>query len=224
MATYCSQCGKPLAQGANFCISCGASLVGKAAVKQEWTEKRAKVLGKHRAKRKSPLRTQVIVAIIAIAGIWSYFNLPKGGNPVIRTQPVVATPPKYATTVEHMFDIPSRVEKGKIIVPLDIVKGKKIVAFNYSAPKNITPLLAYMSSEGKIVTAISMCEPCNSKRFHIKGETLVCNACGSTWELDNLRAISGACGKYPPDAIPSVVVGNEVQIDEAIVARWQRRI
>lgn len=224
MERYCSQCGKPLIQGATYCGHCGGRVTEAPKTETNLQSKREKVMGKRRAKRKSPLRTQVIVAIIAIAGIWGYFNLPKGGNPVIRTQPVVATPPKYATTVEHMFDIPSRVEKGKIIVPLDIVKEKKIVAFNYSTPKSITPLLAYMSSEGKIVTAISMCEPCNSKRFHIKGETLVCNACGSTWELDNLRAISGACGRFPPDAIPSTVVGNEVQIDEAIVARWQRRI
>lgn len=86
------------------------------------------------------------------------------------------------------------------------------------------PLLAYLSEEGRIITAISMCEPCNSTAFHINGNELICNSCGTTWELDNLDAISGSCGKYPPDPIPSRVVGNQIQISELSVANWQRRI
>jgi hypothetical protein len=123
-----------------------------------------------------------------------------------------------------MFDIPSRVEEGKIIIPLDVVKERKFVAFNYTTPTNVVPLLAYVSGEGKIVTAVSMCEPCNSKRFHMKGDKLICNSCGTTWEVDNLEAVSGSCGKYPPDALPNIVVGDQIQIDAQTVATWQRRV
>ena len=224
MANFCSSCGKPVLQNARFCTSCGAAIEGVQPAEVNRQNKRDKVLGRQRPKRTNRLRTAIIIGIVLLLGGWLYANLPKHANPKIEAQPVVASNTTYSPRGQHMFDIPSEVQNGKIIIPVDVVKEKKFVAFNYVSPKNTVPLLAYISGEGKLVTAVSMCEPCNSKRFHIKGEELVCNACGSTWELDNLQAISGACGKYPPDAIPSVVVGNEVQIDEAIVARWQRRI
>lgn len=123
-----------------------------------------------------------------------------------------------------MFDVPSKVQNGKIIIPLDLLKERKFLAFNYTTERNNVPLLAYITGEGKILTAVSMCEPCNSTRFHIKGDKLVCNTCGSTWELNDLEAVSGSCGRYPPDALPNTIIGNDIQIDEQLVARWQRRI
>jgi hypothetical protein len=182
------------------------------------------VLAKHQQKKRSRFRTPVIAGCIILAGVWVYVNLPKAGNKTVNTQPVVAAGTKFPATDQQMVDIPSRVESGNIILPLDLVKEKKFVAFNYQMPNNTVPLLAYVSGEGKIVTAISMCEPCNSHRFHIKGDELICNSCGSKWKVDNLEAISGSCGKYPPDAIPNVVAGNEIQINAQLVANWQRRI
>ena len=117
-----------------------------------------------------------------------------------------------------------KVENGKIIIPLNDIKKEKFVSFTYNGNNGTVPLLAYISEEGKVITAISMCEPCNSTTFHIKSNELVCNSCGTTWEIDNLEAISGSCGKYPPDPIPSIVVGDEVQINEHSVTNWRRRI
>jgi hypothetical protein len=108
-------------------------------------------------------------------------------------------------------------------LPLDVVKEKKFVKFDYAGSNYSTPLLAYLTEDGKAVTAISLCEPCDSKDFHIIGNSLICNSCGTTWDLNNLDAISGSCSKYPPDPIPSKVVGNEIQIDEYAVTSWVRR-
>jgi len=137
---------------------------------------------------------------------------------------VVTSGIAYPESGQPMVDVQTTVANGKINVSFDAVTSKKFVAFSYFTKRRNVALLAYVSGEGKVVTAVSMCEPCNSRRFHIKGETLVCNACGSTWELDNLQSISGACGKYPPDVLPNTVVGQEVQIDESLVAGWQPRI
>ena len=224
MSNYCSQCGKPVIQGADFCTNCGASLTGKKPVRREWKDKLEKVLSGHQQEKRSRFRTPVIAGCIVLAGVWVFVNLPKAGNKIINAQPVVVAGTKFPATGQQMLDIPSRVENGRIILPLDLVKEKKFVAFNYQMPNSVVPLLAYVSGEGKIVTAISMCEPCNSHRFHIKGEELICNSCGSKWKVDNLEAISGSCGKYPPDAIPNAVVGNEVRIDAQLAATWQRRI
>lgn len=223
MANFCSQCGKQTLQGAEFCIHCGASLSGKKPVRKEWEDKREKVVGPTNPPGKSwTKRLVVAVAVIAVVGL-VYINMPDNGNPAVKAQPEVVDPAQYAPAGQQMFDTPSRVENGKIIVPLNLVKEKKFIAFTYRAPGAVVPLLAYVSSKGKIVTAVSMCEPCNSQRFHIGGEELICNACGTKWKIETLEPISGSCGKYPPDALPNVVEGNEIRIDERAVANWQRR-
>ena len=209
---------------ASFCTNCGASLTGKTAVKAQWQDKREKVLGKQQNGGKNRVKVLIWTAAIAFLGGWLYLNLPESGNPVIKASPVVTNAVYYAPTAQQMTNIPVKVENGKITISLELLKEKKFVRFMHGDASSGLPLLAYISSEGKIVTAVSMCEPCNSTDFHIKGDKLICNSCGSTWELNTLTAVSGSCGRYPPDAVPNTVAGNEIRIDEQIVARWQRRI
>lgn len=223
MANFCSRCGKPIEQNARFCTSCGAPLMRLSPAKANWQDKRERVLGKQQSGGKNRA-TVVLTGLVVIAiGGWVFLNLPSSGNPVLKALPVVATPAKYSQTAQQMGVVQASVDKGKIILPLDVVKEKRFVKFTYGDPVSGLPLLAYVSGEGKIVTAVSLCEPCNSTTFHIKGDKIICNTCGSTWELNTLEAVSGSCGKYPPDALPNTIVGNEIQIDERLVARWQRR-
>lgn len=241
MANFCSECGKALAQGVNFCTECGASITGKprpnaggqAPAKAQWQEKsrsdsfrgkRDMVLGKQHNGGKNRTKLFLWIVGIALLGAWVYSNLPESGNPIIKASPVVTNAMYYSSTPLQMTPVLVKVEDGKIIIPLDVLKEKKFIRFTYGDPAYGIPLLAYISSEGKIVTAVSVCEPCNSTAFHIRGDKIICNSCGSTWELNDLEAVSGSCGRYPPDAVPNTVVGNEIHIDEQIVARWQRRI
>ena len=99
-----------------------------------------------------------------------------------------------------------------------------MVRFEYEGNGVKIPLLSYVTRSGKVITAVSMCEPCRSTRFHIKGTTLVCNACGTEWNLETLKGIQGGCLNYPPDVIPSTLVQNQIQIDEKIVAQWKPRV
>ncbi len=224
MTHFCSQCGKSAAPNADFCTHCGNSFTGRRPARREWQDKREKVLRQHSPRRKRWVMPATIAALFVASFIWVYANLPEGGNPIVKAQPVVVEPVKYAPTAQEMFDIPSHVENGKILVSLDLVKERRFIAFNYESASAIVPMLVYVTTEGKVVTAVSMCEPCNSKRFHISGDELVCNSCGSTWKIKNLEAVAGGCSKYPPDAVPNIVVGNQIQIDEQLVAQWQRRI
>ena len=167
----------------------------------------------------------MIVGVVVALGLFTFVNsLPSRSNPIIEKQPVVSTAVQYPPSPTEMQPTLAKVENGSIIIPLDVVKAKKFVAFDYKSPRGVIPLLAYISNEGKVVTAISMCEPCNSTTFHIRSDQLFCNSCGTTWELDNLSGVSGACQDYPPDALPSTIVGNEILIDEAIVAAWVPRV
>ena len=225
MANFCSQCGKPLQPNSNFCTACGAPLTGSSRGGRDLKRKREQVLGNQQGKRRATVQKVIGGSVVLIFGGWLFINnLPSKANPIIEAQATVSSAAKYPKAPTRMFDVPAKVENGKITIPLDVVVQKKFVAFDYVGKAAEVPLLAYISGEGKLVTGVSMCEPCNSRRFHIKGDELVCNTCGSTWELDNLSPISGACGRFPPDAIPSSVVGNEIQIDEAAVANWRPRI
>jgi len=86
------------------------------------------------------------------------------------------------------------------------------------------PLLSYMTLAGRVVTAVSMCEPCRSTRFHIKDKALVCNACYTEWNLETLQGIKGGCMDYPPEVIPNTVENDRIVIEEKVVVAWKPRV
>jgi uncharacterized membrane protein len=116
------------------------------------------------------------------------------------------------------------VENGKIMIPVHVVKENKIVRFEYEGKGLKIPLLAYLTMAGRVVTAISMCEPCKSTRFHIKDKSMVCNACYTEWNLETLKGISGGCMNYPPEVIPNTVEKDSIMIDEKVVLDWKPRV
>jgi uncharacterized membrane protein len=130
----------------------------------------------------------------------------------------------YSGQTVRMTDIQAKVENGKISIPLDVVREKKMVRFDYESNGIKIPLLSYITQSGRVVTAVSLCEPCRSTRFRIEDKTLVCNACNTMWNLENLKGIQGGCLNYPPDVIPSTVDKDRIQIDEKIVTQWRPRV
>ncbi len=147
-----------------------------------------------------------------------------GTDPKISSQPKVSGKVDYTGQTVSMADISMKLENGKISIPLDTVKEKKMVRFEYEGNGVKVPLLAYITPTGKVVTAVSMCEPCRSTRFHIQDKTLVCNACSTEWDLETLKGIKGGCMKYPPEVIPSNIEKDRIQIDEKVVTRWKPRV
>ena len=167
------------------------------------------------------------LAVIAIAlGGISYWLIhgESGVNSKVSSQPKVSEKIDYTGQTIAMTDVSVRVENGKISIPVETVLEKKMVRFEYEGNGVKIPLLSYVTRNGKVITAVSMCEPCRSTRFHIKGTTLVCNACGTEWNLETLKGIQGGCLNYPPDVIPSTLVKNQIQIDEKTVAQWKPRV
>jgi len=166
----------------------------------------------------------VIVAIvIGAAPIWM---LPgdAGGQLQSPSPPRPSDKTEYWAKAIRMTDIAAKMENGKISIPLDGVKEKKIVRFEYEGNGVKIPLLSYITDGGKIVTAVSVCEPCRSTRFHIKEKLIVCNSCYTEWTLETLKGIKGGCLKYPPDAIPNRVENGRILIDEKMVAQWRPRV
>jgi uncharacterized membrane protein len=157
-----------------------------------------------------------------IGSMW--FRGDSGKNPKISSLPQVAERVNYSGQVIGMTDTDVTVENGIISIEFEAVLDKKIVRFEYDYNGSKLPLLAYLTPSGKAVTAVSVCEPCRSTRFHIQGNSMVCNACATEWNLDTLRGIRGGCLTYPPDFIPHTIENGRIWIDEQVVRRWKPRI
>jgi hypothetical protein len=218
----CPKCQTKNQESTIFCKKCGFKISGS-----QFEDKKEKVLGSK--KTKPPWVTlSLVLAAIALGGI-AYWII-QGSTPANSGVSSVSPQPKVSGNVDYtgqsisMTDIQPTVISGKISVPLELLLEKKFVRYEYESKGNKIPLLSYVAPSGKVVTAVSMCEPCRSTRFHIEGKTLVCNACGTKWNLETLKGISGGCLDYPPDILPSTVDRCCIQIDEKIVSQWKPRV
>ena len=224
MANFCNKCGKAVKLNARFCPHCGARLPQANAQAHSHKNKRERVMRNEGGGMPRYVMVIFGAAIVTVLGVLLSSILSSPTNPAIESQPVVSSDISYSSTGLQMVDVGAKVVNRKITLPLDLVKKNQFVAFKYVDGSRTVPLLAYIAPDGKLVTAVSMCEPCRSTRFHIVGNKIVCNTCGTTWNLQSLQAVSGACGSYPPEVIPSRIVGKTVQIDVKTVADWQPRV
>jgi uncharacterized protein len=215
----CPKCQTKNQESSNFCKTCGVKITGS----QFQDKKEAVMDGK---KTHFTLLTISMVVLALALGFVAYLIV--SGGPVqdgsASAQPAVAANIDYAGQKISMADVQATVRNGKVSVPLDVVLEKRMLRFEHQVRGEAVPLLAYVTQNGKVVTAVSMCEPCRSTRFHIEGKTLVCNACGTRWSLDTLKGISGGCLNYPPDVIPSAVENGVIQIDQKSVEQWKPRV
>ena len=214
----CPKCQTKNQDSNNFCKKCGFQLSCSS-----FQDKKEKVFGE---KKKKPYWVSISLAAAAILVVVGYWVVQdnKGANPKVSSQSKVSDKVDYAGQSVRMTDIQASVEKGIISIPLDVVKEKKMVRFEYENNGYRMPLLAYLTPSGRLVTAVSLCEPCRSTRFHIEDKKIICNACATEWNLETLKGIQGGCLNYPPDVIPSTIEKDRIQIDEKSVTQWKPRV
>jgi len=116
------------------------------------------------------------------------------------------------------------VDNGKVGITAQEVIDKKLVAWDYKRGGTSVPLMAYVTPSGAVKIAVRICEPCNGYSFRIEGNQIVCNTCGTRWDLETSRGISGGCLGYPPDVLPGSVADGKVTVDEQKVTSWKPRI
>jgi len=215
----CPKCQTKNQDSSNFCKKCGFQLSGSS-----FQDKKENVLGEKKKRPYwVPISLAVVAAILVVVGYWVVQGN-TGANPKVSSQPKVSDKVDYAGQSIRMTDVQASVEKGIISIPLEVVKEKKMVRFEYENNGFRMPLLAYLAPSGRVVTAVSLCEPCRSTRFHIEDKKIVCNACATEWNLETLKGIQGGCLNYPPDVIPSTIDKDRIQTDEKIVAQWKPRV
>ncbi|MFI5253392.1 MAG: Fe-S-containing protein [Bacteroidota bacterium] len=226
MIRKCPSCQRVITGDEVYCPQCGAvlSAVSVSRALPDPIPSAARAV-KHPMTRKSKVVYTLVAASLFTGFLYFYVvNLPGKPNPLIENQPTVAMAAAYAGEPLEQQDITATVENGFITIPLTVVLDKKIVAFDYNAGTTIIPLMAFINTNGKLVTAIRLCEPCNSKKFRIEGNILACGNCETQWRLNNLEGLQGNCQKYPPAPIPSEVVNDVVRIDENVVRSWKIRM
>jgi len=194
----------------------------KTGVKTGSETKRDKLLSE---KKKFPLVKMIVVSLVAAIPL-AWFVLRNssetGSGNVAGTK--VSEKISYKNQTIRMTPVDAVAGSGSIEIPAEIVKDKKIVYFEYSKAGKQVPLMAYIAPSGKLVTAVSMCEPCRSTKFHIEGEEMVCNACGTRWTMEGLKGVSGGCLAYPPDVVAHTIEGGKVKIPETIILDWKPRV
>lgn len=215
----CPKCQTKNKDSNNFCKKCGFKLSAS-----ELQEKKERILGERRRKPYwIPITLGIIAILLVGVGYWIIQRETVLASRV-SSQPKIKGKFDYTGQTIKMTDISAKLNGGKISIPLDVVKEKKLVRFEYEGKDLKIPLLAYITPSGRVITAISMCEPCRSTRFHINGDKLVCNACYTEWNIETLKGIQGGCLNYPPDAIPSTLNGDKILIDEKLVTQWKPRV
>src|SRR6266705_2148987 len=108
----CASCGSPLREGVKFCSSCGTVVEQSLSLKAT----------KHPMSSKA--KTSYTVLTIGLVGFFTYVfvqHLPGKPNPVIEKQPEVAMAATYNDVKFEQQPIESKVENGKIIIPLNKV-------------------------------------------------------------------------------------------------------
>lgn len=139
---------------------------------------------------------------------------------------VVAASRSYIGEFISMTNVEATIEDGKIIVDFDEVDQNNIVYFEVENNENqMVPLMAYITPTGRVFAGSSMCEPCRGRKFSLAGETLVCDTCRTTYNIENHTFISGApaCGSYPPVNMNPQIEGDKIIIDLEEVLNWRIR-
>lgn len=129
---------------------------------------------------------------------------------------------EYENSPISMTNIKSTINADKIKISLEKIKKSKLVYIDVEGTDNA--LTAFITNAGRLVVAVAMCEPCRSTRFRIEEYNLVCETCGTRWNLNDLTGLSGGCPQYAPENLPYEVNGDYVYVDKQIVYEWKPRI
>lgn len=177
-------------------------------------------------KNKAPLIGGAIVLGIAIiAGGFLLGN--KNSDSDQYATATIGQKVEYSSTapIQQVEVAPVKAENGKVVVTtLSELKDKKFIYTQYQSNGKNLPLTAMTLPSGNVVVAVSICEPCNSDSFRIEGDTIVCNACNTVWELESFKGLGGGCTDYPPDRLVYTQNGDNLEVDQAVLDAWKPRV
>ncbi|HSW36392.1 MAG TPA: Fe-S-containing protein [Candidatus Limnocylindrales bacterium] len=176
-------------------------------------------------KSKLPLVIGSVVLIAAVVFAVMAFTRPSEDNIEYFGEPVVASR-SYVGQLIPMTVVEPVVENNQIKIPLAEVDDYNIVTFELANDEGtLVPLMAYITPSGRLFVGTSLCEPCGGRTFSLAGETLVCGACRTTYNIEDHTFISGSeiCGRFTPVNLYPTVDDGMISIDLEQVLNWRIR-
>lgn len=177
-------------------------------------------------KSKAPIIGAVIVLGIALLLGVQFMGSQESSTDIKATATVGQTVTYSASEKLQQVKVPlTKVENGKVTVAsLTDLKEKKFIWTEYKENGKRIPLTALVKPNGKVIFAVSICEPCKGETFHIRGNQIVCNVCGTTWDLSTFKGISGGCQDYPPEILNYTQNGDNLEVEQSVLNAWRPRV
>jgi len=164
------------------------------------------------------------IVLVLIIGIYVFTDqLLRTYHPVIEDQPTVAMTSVYNDQNVPSTPVQASLQDGFIVLPLKLVREYRLVRFSDPEGLQAVPIIAYVTPQGRLVTAMSKSENCGSTDFYLKENNIHCASCPSYWNMSSLEAYA-CCQRYYPDPIPSAVVNDDIKIAAATVRSWRSRL
>lgn len=172
----------------------------------------------------SPKKLLLVFTILLFTfGIYSFYKtMFREFHPVISSQP----------KIEYFETISNEKIESKLITPtfdenylsfnLSDLHKYKLVRFFDPQKKISIPIIAYFTSDGRIVTAFSLSENCKSQDFYLQGANIHCANCPSYWNKESLEAYA-CCSNYYPQPFNSKLDGDVVKIPYEVLTNWKPR-
>ena len=161
------------------------------------------------------------ISILAVILIVSYWSVKDSFQEAGVFKSKVIKNVNYQSQSWPMTKVEAIVKNGVVEVSLEAVREKRLISFEYNGVDGSIPLLAYVTPSGKIVTAVGLSEPCNSKSFHLEGNEIVCNLCFTRWDLETLKGNSGECAGHSIYILTHVNNKERLMLKEADIQNWK---
>lgn len=109
-----------------------------------------------------------------------------------------------------------QVNGDSVSIPMDLVSSKHNVHFKLGSGQTATGFVAY-TLNGTIQVRARICVPCRGESFTLKGDTLVCDTCGTVFSATTGKGISGApaCQSYTKLAVPFTTANGSITMKMA---------
>lgn len=179
--------------------------------------------------KKNNIPILIGIAAILIVGVISliFLNLKGKKNEITYYGNPVVSERSYIGKVIKMTNVETQEDGKTLQIPLDVVDQSNIVYFeSTNQDQETVPMMAYITPSGRLFAGSSLCEPCRGKKFSLAGETIVCDTCKTTYNIENHEFISGAkvCGQYPPVNMNPKIIDGNIVIQKEEILNWEIRV
>lgn len=175
-----------------------------------------------RKKKGKPYLAIGIIGALVIGGLGYVYVSTQGGDSGGPSAYLAGTWFNSATVSAGKVDVPKQYVKDNKLVFLDLKLGSAVTDVSFQGRTlplsdyksgGYIPLVLIYTPSGNVVSGVRVCEPCGSFSFHlVDGKYLRCDRCGTEWDIETMKGVSGGCVNYPPPAL-ATTVGGDVSVD-----------